>query len=333
MMNEKYIDPTNKPLDTGIAHASIGKRFMAFILDLLCLFIFSSFLNSTLVSALQKKFYNQDSLKTEVKERLLSTHLYQEDEEKKDTYYLIYNMYQLDEINDEKKEEYYTLLETNLNLLISEGNFSCYSEDNLIDYKKEATFVVKNEETKENETLKVFDFNQETNQFVYNERVTLNDKITFYQGAHQNAYDIIMQQDEMLVNASKKLNNISMIEIIGSISLVGIILFLIIPLCLKKGQTFGKKMYGIAIVEKNDKPIRKTTIFIRYLILYYIEILLSIFFYGIPLIISLTIMCFSKKQQSLHDLILSTKVIAIDNYPSDKIQNEKQGGNNDGCSQ
>lgn len=333
MMNEKYIDPTNKPLDTGIAHAPIGKRFMSFILDLLCLFIFSSFLNSTLVSALQKNFYNQDGLKAEVKERLLSTHLYQEDEEAEDTYYLIYNMYKLDDISDEKKEEYYTLLETNLNLLVSEGNFSCYTEDNLIDYKKEATFVAKNEETKQDETLKVFDYNQETNQFIYNSRVTLNDKIAFYQGAHQNAYDIIMKQDEMLINASNKLNNISMMEIIGSISLVGIILFLIIPLCLKKGQTLGKKMYGIAVVEKNDKPIRKTTIFIRYVILYFLEILLSIFFYGIPLLVSLTLMCFSKKQQSLHDIILSTKVIAIDNYPSDEIQNIEQGGDNDGYNQ
>lgn len=330
MMNAKYIDPTNKPLDKDIASAPIGKRFMAFILDLLCLFIFSTFLNSTLVSSLQKNFYNQESYKAEVKERLLSTHLYQEDEENDDTYYFIYNMYELDEINDEKKEEYYLLLETNLNLLITEGNFSCYTEDNFVDYKKEATFVAKNTETNKDETLKVFDFNQETNQFEYNSRVTLNDKIEFYQGAHQNAYDIIISQDEILVEASKKLNNISMIEIIGSLSFVGIILFLIIPLCSKKGQTLGKMMYGIAVVEKNDKPIRKTTILLRYLILYYIEILLSIFFYGLPLLISLTIMCFGKKQQSVHDLILSTKVIMRDDYPSEEIIIEEQGGNNGG---
>lgn len=309
-MNSRYIDPTNQPLDKSIPPAPLGKRCFAFLFDLMCLFIFSTFLNSTIVPALQKNFYNQEDLKNQVLERLLSTHLYVENEEKKDTYYLIYNMYTEDNVSEEDKLKYIDLMENNLNLLITEANFSCYTMDDLTNLKAEA----------EN----VFYFNQELNQFEYVEGVETDAKVDFYRSACKDAYKKITTKDDFIVTSFKKINRINMIEIMSCLTVVGIVIFLVIPLCSKKGQTLGKKMNGLALVEKEDQPIRKMTIVFRYLILFFVEIIASIFLYGIPLLISLTIMCFSKKRGALHDVILSTKTILAESYPQKKSEDDSE---------
>ncbi len=310
-MNGRYIDPTNQPLDKSIPSAPLGKRVFAFLIDIVCLFIFSSFLNSTLVPVIQKNFYDQTQLKKDTTDRLLLTHMYVENPEKEETYYLIYNMYteeQLKEKEDADKLEYVSLMEINLNLLIEEGNFTCYTAENLKDFKLKAEDV--------------FVFNQEKNEIEYVADITTDKKVEFFMSACQDAYHTITTKDEAITAAFNKLNRINMLEIVGCMALVGTVLFVVIPLCSKKGQTLGKRMNEVAVIEKNDKPARKWIILIRYAIIAYIEVVASIFTYGIPLLASLTVMCFSKKKVALHDLIVSTKVISANQYPTTEKDEE-----------
>ncbi len=89
---------------------------------------------------------------------------------------------------------------------------------------------------------------------------------------------------------------------------------LMIPLCLKRGKkTLGKLIFGLAVVDVHALSPQWWHYLLRFLFLLLIEIDLSIVTFGIPLIVSFTMMVFSKRGQSFHDYVANTYVVDVKN--------------------
>lgn len=83
------------------------------------------------------------------------------------------------------------------------------------------------------------------------------------------------------------------------------LVFLLPTFIFKHGRmTLGKFVYKIAVIDKNlFTPSKKRTL-IRFALYFFSELLFSLFSFGAPLIISITMMVVTKKKQSFHDYML-----------------------------
>ena len=151
-MNQGFEQIQEKKED-GIPSCNLGHRMIAFIIDILCVFIFSSVLTSFAAPAIRNRFYNQDALVEKYENRIIESGLYVESsaENGKKAYYPL-NMhpdYANKELNEEEQSTYIRILETGVNNFATSTSFTCFTEDDLKELQKanEKVFVY-NEETK-----------------------------------------------------------------------------------------------------------------------------------------------------------------------------------------
>lgn len=85
---------------------------------------------------------------------------------------------------------------------------------------------------------------------------------------------------------------------------------LIIPLCLRRGRkTLGKLIFKIAVVDNRGLSAPLLRFLARFSLFFVVEVILGIVTFAIPLIVSFTMMVFSKKNQSFHDYVAGTYVV------------------------
>lgn len=168
--------------------------------------------------------------------------------------------------------------------------------DEYIKRKKEATDVFEyNEESK---TFTLIGDKDETYEFYVTEyNSALNNYLYTYDEVYKDAYSSC----SFYINLSK---------IIG-ILLSGTIVYLVMPLILKKGKTIGKLMFKLSLSKDGEKyeQIHFGQLLTRYLTIVIIEILGSQVFYYVPMIISLMTMMFTQKRFAIHDYLAKTYVI------------------------
>ena len=106
----------------------------------------------------------------------------------------------------------------------------------------------------------------------------------------------------------------------------GLLLFdLVVPLLLGEGRSLGKFLFGLALVDQNGYRIKWWQLLIRFVILGGVEVLLSLVFFVLPLLISSAFLALTKRNQSLHDLIARTWVVDWQNsriFTSEAAANE-----------
>lgn len=131
----------------------------------------------------------------------------------------------------------------------------------------------------------------------------------------------LIARNENALNYQRYLSNVLFyIEIPLAVFLSILITFYIIPLIVNRGKrTIGKLSFGIGYINKNilSPNAKEFTFYFLWLLL---EILLSIVTFCIPLIISFSMMAFSKKRQSFAEYMLNLQI--IDTY-KDKIYKSK----------
>lgn len=92
------------------------------------------------------------------------------------------------------------------------------------------------------------------------------------------------------------------------------IIYLVIPLCFKRGKlTLGRFLFKTGLVDKNVLSVSWKRYIIRFLIMFFSEIVLSVFTFGVPLFVSFTLMAFSKKKQPFHDYMLGIEEVDTTN--------------------
>lgn len=104
------------------------------------------------------------------------------------------------------------------------------------------------------------------------------------------------------------------IEIPIPIVLASILTFYVPGLIFIRGRkSLAKLLFKIGLVDKNKYNVSWKTFTLRFLVIFFGEILLSIFTFGIPLIVSFSMMVFTKKKQSFHDFVFNIEVIDVTN--------------------
>ena len=107
--------------------------------------------------------------------------------------------------------------------------------------------------------------------------------------------------------ATKYMSNMVLfLEIPVAYVLAGLVVYLLPPLIFKRGRrTVGKALYGVGLVNKDCLNLSGKQFAIRFVIFYFAIYLLSIVTLGIPMIISFTLMAFSKGRQGFADYMLN----------------------------
>ena len=121
--------------------------------------------------------------------------------------------------------------------------------------------------------------------------------------------------------------NFVLYNIIVSILLSYLLFIAFIPLVFKKRKsTIGQKTLNIALVDAvSNNPANNTQVLFRSVIILLIEVILSLFSMGLPILISIGFILFRLDHASYHDLLSSTRMI---DYHYVEIDNLKKKGNN-----
>lgn len=114
--------------------------------------------------------------------------------------------------------------------------------------------------------------------------------------------------------------------------LAAILVYYIPPLFIKRGRkTLGKAVYHIGLVDDRLLAPSIARFTARFAILLFAELILSLFSFGIPYIISFTMMAFSKRKQGFPDYMLhlyeidTSKANIYLNYVEAQLKNELHG--------
>ena len=95
-----------------------------------------------------------------------------------------------------------------------------------------------------------------------------------------------------------------------------ILVYFVPPLFFRRGRmTLGKALYHIGLIDRRLLSPTFPRFLARFAILFFSELLLSLFSFGLPYIISFSMMAFSKKKQGFPDYMLS--LLEVDTSKSD----------------
>lgn len=135
--------------------------------------------------------------------------------------------------------------------------------------------------------------------------------VTFVSEAFNNACTIISNSSKIQEseNANKKLMINSLVYIFPIMFFYAFVLDFIIPLCLKNGQSIGKKIFKIIVVTSDGYKLKNIQLLPRFLIYIIVEVFLGLATFGGTFLISYTMFLFTKKRQCLHDFVAKTCVV------------------------
>ena len=131
----------------------------------------------------------------------------------------------------------------------------------------------------------------------------------------------ILSQNDNYQNAKAIVASYEVTNYLISFVLGGAIVYFVVPLILKNGRTFSKKLLQLQVVSINeDYHLRPVKLVCRSLILLFIEMILGILTFGILPLVSFISVIMSKKSLSLHDLIVGTVVVDSTLFPTEENQ-------------
>ena len=134
---------------------------------------------------------------------------------------------------------------------------------------------------------------------------------SFYQKEFENYASAALSHNVRFADLSNLIVRISVIEIVLSMSVGFALSFVIMPLILKRGRkTIGMYLFKISLVGGDALNVRGKILLFRNVLLLLIGYWLMIFTFGIPWLVSLTMMTFSKTGQDFFDYMSGTYVVS-----------------------
>lgn len=134
---------------------------------------------------------------------------------------------------------------------------------------------------------------------------------SFYQKEFENYASAALSHNVRFADLSNLIVRISVIEIVLSMSVGFALSFVIMPLILKRGRkTIGMYLFKISLVGGDALNVRGKILLFRNVFLLLIGYWLTIFTFGIPWLVSLTMMTFSKTGQDFFDYMSGTYVVS-----------------------
>ncbi len=160
-------------------------------------------------------------------------------------------------------------------------------------------------------------FKLEGEDVVKNSGITIPSKtyISFYTDyIDKYALGYFNSKFENVIAFNKYFTYILVLEVGLSLLVSSVIVYYVIPMCFVRNKTtLGRFMFKIGLVDKRVLSVKAGRFTIRFIIILFLEILLSIVTFGIPLIFSFSMVLITKKKQSFHDYLLGIEEIDIEN--------------------
>ncbi len=269
--------------------ASLNNRLAAACLDIFILMMGFILLNNFFVIPIFNLASDYNQVYDTYVQELVDSRIYKEDENNNVIFVL--DNFTLDELTT-----YDEIITYNYNL----EEYSTNGPSALEEFKNSKTDMMK----------EYFTYDQETDIYTPNQD-NESEILTFYSNAFNDLSSFLLVNNETLANAYSKLNFYNQIERFISILIVSVVLYIVIPLILKNGQTIGKKVLKVYVVECDKEGLGLSTskLLLREGTFVVVEVILSMFTYYIPLILSLIVLVATKNRVSLHDVISRTMVI------------------------
>lgn len=282
---------SDKVVEIDYHRASNGKLFASNFFDAFAMLILSFLVLILNNFIFFKCLPSGINTKAERDEIILSSHLYQKDDN--GNINLAYVLIKDD--SNKSSNEKSQLFDNTLTLFFTDfvKDISIYNN-----YKKEA-------KTSENLLL----FKKETGSYI--RALTNND----YDNTYYNFYlDIIenkatgyLQADSRYVKNLKKevLQNLVIFYI--SLLISNFVFYFLFPVIFYRGRkTLGMKIANVGLVSVNGMNVKLSRFLLRYLFYFIVIITLSLVSFLIPIIVSITMMLVSKTGQSLTDYVFNT---------------------------
>lgn len=127
---------------------------------------------------------------------------------------------------------------------------------------------------------------------------------------HLQAYLVVVVPNyKSIINYQT--NMLLWVNIFAVYCLTGLIVYLVPTLIFRRGRmTFGKLLYGIGLVDANCLSPSLPRSLARFAIFYFGILILSLFSFGLPIILSFSLMVFSKNKQGFQDYML--RLVEVD---------------------
>lgn len=269
--------------------ASLNNRLAAACLDIFILMMGFILFNNFFVIPIFNLTSDYNQVYDTYVQELVDSKMYEEDENNNVIFVL--DNFTLDELTT-----YDEIITYNYSL----EEYSTNGPSALEEFKNSKTDMMK----------EYFTYDQETDTYIPNEE-NESKILTFYSDAFNDLSSFLLVNNETLANAYSKLNFYNQIERFISILIVSVVLYIVIPLILKNGQTIGKKVLKVYVVECDKEGLGLSTskLLLREGTFVVVEVILSMFTYYIPIILSLIVLVATKNRVSLHDVVSKTMVI------------------------
>lgn len=308
-------------LEIEYQKASFARRVLSALLDMILFSVFTFLLYSYALSFLPLTFPSYVANVETFTERKAESGLFSDFYEQNDS--TLVSDYYRHEIaqaeNSDKKLE-----------VTEEAN--TYIEQVLTDFYQMETFLevtgglktYQEQKIPEGEQISFYFVYSETGQIVPNGARSQDEMWEFYQSAVDEALGYLYQ-DSVLLSSSRVITwtHVGMISI--AIIIGGCLFYLMFPFIFKKNrQTLGKKLFKLGVINADGlRPNNKKTLG-RFALFFFLEIVLSLLTFGVPLIISFSMVAFSKTGTSLHDYLANTYVVDVSTYNIYKSVDEYQ---------
>lgn len=113
------------------------------------------------------------------------------------------------------------------------------------------------------------------------------------------------------VTANQKLMGNAIVLFIPVAAGVSLLTMLLMPMLMPHGQTLGKLIFGIGVLDKNGYKLKKGWYVARWLVYISAEYILSFITFGGAFLISFTMFQFAKKRRCLHDMLSNSVVVNL----------------------
>lgn len=152
--------------------------------------------------------------------------------------------------------------------------------------------------------------------FTSGERAEINDDydeiyLNFYEDAFDTSLSILYEDEDYFI-PTRTIFWIYVACFLSSYAFSFFIFYFIVPFVFlrKTKKTFGMLLTRIAILGVDGFIISNKKFVFRFIFFYFIEVILSLFTFLIPLLVSLGFLIMSKSRQTLHDYVFNTYAVS-----------------------
>lgn len=309
-------------LEIEYQKASFSRRVLSALFDMVLFGVFTYLLYSYALSFLPLTFPSYIANVETFTERKAESGLFSDFYEQNDS--TLVSDYYRHEIAQAENSDKKLQVTEEANSYIEQTLTNFYQMDTFLEVTKGLDTYIE-QKIPEGEQTSYYFVYSETGQIVPNGARSQDEMWEFYQSAVDEALGYLYQ-DSILLSSSRVITwtHIGMISI--AIVIGGSIFYLMFPFIFKKNrQTLGKKIFKLGVINADGlRPNNKKTL-VRFLLFFFLEIVLSLLTVGVPLIISFSMVAFSKTGTSLHDYLANTYVVDVSTYNIYKSIDEYQG--------